>query len=142
MVACPTIWLLAQADSYVHMSRRFQPGGHSFSFLEAGVWLLLITGAVGLAWCAYHLYNRMLKNRQRSPAWLFRELCDAHGLCWSDRQLLQWLARSHNLPHASHLFLRPGLFNTAALPPDMAAWRERVGQLRDTLFGKANGIGC
>jgi hypothetical protein len=128
-------WLLAQADSFTHISRRFQPGGNSFSWLEAAVWLLLIAGAVGLAWFAYQLYDRMLKTQQRSPAWLFRELCAAHGLGLSDRRLLHWLARAHNVAHASQLFLRPSAFEHANLPPNLVDWQDRVGELREKLFG-------
>jgi len=138
MTGVQASWLLAQADSYSHMSRRFQAGGHSISLLEIGVWLLLIVGAVGFAWCTCQLYSRMIKAQKRSPVWLFRELCAAHGLTWADRQLLQWLARTHDIAHASHLFLRPNVFDPATLPPHMAAWKDRVEQLREKLFSVAS----
>jgi hypothetical protein len=135
MVLCHASSLVAQAGPYTHLARRFQPGGGSFGLIDAAVWLLLIAGAVTIAWFVYRLYNQVTQRQQRSPAWLFHELCATHALTWSDKQLLRWLARVHNLPHPSYLFLQPHRFDSHALPPDAAALSNQVARLRERLFG-------
>ena len=70
-----------------------------------------------------------------SPRKLFRSLCQAHRLTWSDRCLLRKLARCRGLADASRLFVDPPCFDKTSLRGALHAHADRISELRRRLFG-------
>ena len=120
---------------YIHMGRRFRPGGSNIS-TEDLIALLVVLVAVSAAICLLSRYLAMREKRgHNSPRRLFRELCRIHGIGWSQRQLLRQLARWHRLPHATELFVQPHCFEVQELGPAFANRHGQLTALRERLFG-------
>jgi hypothetical protein len=119
--------------------RGFSEGFRSRSVDDNAFEVFLVAGGLVFACIVLLLvgrYARRFENLKSydSPPELFRELCRAHGLNWSNRRLLKRLATEWELPSAAQLFVDPERFNTARLP---ASWREqadRLESLRERLF--------
>lgn len=132
MIPLPT--LLADGEPWHHMGRRFREGGTNLQLSD-----LLILGAIlGLVILLLWLLSKYLHNRERrpynSPRGLFRELCRAHRLRWSQRWLLWSVAHARGLSPPAMIFLKPQVLSPAHLPPKLAARKEEITQLRAILF--------
>src|SRR4051795_7855654 len=96
-------------------------------FLLAGV-TLLVLGA--FAW------QLLLRRRHARDFWfdsasrLFSELCRAHKLGRSNRQLLKKLATARGLKNASALFVEPDHFSATDLPLELKESAAELRQLR------------
>jgi hypothetical protein len=104
--------------------------------------LIVLGGMVALAavgWLLASWYARRETRVVNSSRRLFRELCRAHGLNRSNRELLEDIADWHELADPVQLFFEPRRF----LPPDLheaLKCEAEVAQLQYQLFGKpANG---
>jgi hypothetical protein len=119
--------LLAQRGPLVEQIRLRSTTDLS-SFLSA---LVLVLAVIGIVLLTKRCVAESERRRTSSPRALFRELCRAHQLSWSDRQLLLKLAAWHALPDPALLFIEPARFQVAAGLDD---YRERLAQLQRQLF--------
>ncbi|MBP90819.1 MAG: hypothetical protein CMJ64_29600 [Planctomycetaceae bacterium] len=74
----------------------------------------------------------------QQPEALVHELCRAHQLDWSSRQLLQSLAKAHRLADPARIFVEPRRFNSDKLGPAFAKCEPRLAQLRQQLFTESD----
>jgi hypothetical protein len=91
--------------------------------LLVGLWAVLQVSAL-----------RGRRGSYNSPRRLFRSLCRAHRLSWSQRWLLGRLARAHGLAHPAQLFVDPEYFDEPRLAAGLRPKAQRLRQLRDRLF--------
>ncbi|MGA2064299.1 MAG: hypothetical protein ABSG86_05000 [Thermoguttaceae bacterium] len=75
-----------------------------------------------------------------SPRRLFRSLCRAHRLSWSQRWLLGRIARANRLAQPAQLFVEPEYFDEPRLGPEFGPKAQRLRQLRDRLFAGLPGV--
>jgi hypothetical protein len=75
-----------------------------------------------------------LARRRNSPRALFTELCRAHALASSERQLLLALADAHQLAQPGELFVNPSHFEESRLTPMLFPRRTELLALRARLF--------
>lgn len=127
--------LLAGGGRYVHMGRRFRRGGSDIDLADVMAAVSVIALVAALAWLA----TRVAKHRETlnasSPQRLFRELCHAHRLNWSNRKLMQAIAKAHELGNPAMLFVTPQCFALDSLPPSFRSQRAHIEDLKDQLFG-------
>ncbi|MBW3597150.1 MAG: hypothetical protein KY475_07730 [Planctomycetes bacterium] len=97
--------LLAQADGFRHMGKRFQPGGTTFDWKEAAIAAAVLIGPIILILAGTRFQRWRVERRRHSPHALFKELCHAHGLSRGDRRFLSRLARQRQLPQPSLVFV-------------------------------------
>jgi hypothetical protein len=69
-----------------------------------------------------------------SPRRLFRGLCRAHGLGWSERRLLWQLAQAEQLADPARLFLEPERFDEVHLNDALCARAAELKEIRQRLF--------
>jgi hypothetical protein len=103
--------------------------------------LLMAAALVAALWAASRLLGlRRRRHDYNSPRQLFRALCKAHHLTWSDRALLARVARHYRLQDPGRLFLEPQRWDEQALNPTFAMDLGRLRTLRKQLFeGAAQG---
>jgi len=134
MVAC-FVWLLAQGAQLPNrgvVPRSAAPGGW-----EHFAWALVALTILGtVLWAARSFMASEQSQKAQAVRRLFGSLCTAHGLSWSDRQLLRRLARARAVDNPSKLFVEPRHFDGASLSEPLKAQAARLSQLRQLLFGK------
>jgi len=127
--------LLLGETRYGQMGRRVGEDPATFEFAYAsslwGVLAVLTALMLVLSW----YYRQRARWRQDSPQTLFVELCEAHALSWSDRQLLRALATAHELPCAARVFVEPERFDVARLPRALSSRADEITSLKHRLFG-------
>jgi hypothetical protein len=101
--------------------------------------LLIIAGVAALLAVAMLIWHLVADRSQRrftsnSPAHLFRELSNAHGLSNSSRRLLKRVAAAHQIASPALLFVQPGYFDTSNLPASLAPNAKELQTLHDQLF--------
>ncbi|MBX7167331.1 MAG: hypothetical protein K1X74_13455 [Pirellulales bacterium] len=81
---------------------------------------------------------RMQERREslNSPKALFRELCKAHQLTGSQRNLLKHLAAGHNLTDPARIFLEPERFDPGRLSSELQSRAADLESLRKLLFAR------
>jgi len=96
---------------------------------------LLLAAVIVGGWIASRLFKVRERRKTNSPRALFRELCRAHGLSSSERNLLLRLASRQAPYNPAGIFLEPQHFDLDHLPAAAAADVEEVKRLRERLFG-------
>lgn len=86
------------------------------------------------------IFSRYISRQERAgrhhhPRALFRKLCQAHDLTWTERRLLLKLSQAHGLAHPGRLFIEPERFTISSLSPELARQADLVEELRERLFG-------
>lgn len=119
---------LAPAISLIAQSR-FAQSGVSMTTLLIGAGVLIGLGAVG--WVAYQQFNP--KNKKDCPKALFRQLCKAHQLDWSEKALLTKLAQRHQLETPAEIFLTPACFEVGDARANQALLQQ-IDDLKEKLF--------
>jgi hypothetical protein len=128
--------LLAVDEEAFRVWGRFDHGKSSFGTTH----VLVIVGIVALLVVAA-IVSRVLARRAArtftsdNQARQFRDLCAAHGLRRSARQLLQQLAVARGVPSADRLFIEPHHFEVKTLPPELKVSAAELKRLQQTLFG-------
>ena len=131
--------LFAGQGRFMHMGRRFRHGGSNVEPQDL-LLLLGVCAAVGLAvWGLSRLLAYREAKNCHSQRGLFRELCRAHGIGWSSRQLLWKLARCHRLERPAELFVDPLRFDAQSLPDPLRVHQDRISRLYDQVFAPADG---
>lgn len=122
--AAALVWIVA--------ARRAWHGGGDLSWVIVGTLGVLAIIAVWMLarWWLGEGSARM----RNSPKALFLELCRAHSLAASERQLLAALAECRRLAQPSDLFVDPRHFDEAALPPSLASRKGELARLSERLF--------
>jgi hypothetical protein len=101
---------------------------------------LLILAGVTLLVLGAFAWQLILRRRYQRDFWfdstprLFGELCRAHKLGRSSRQLLKQLAAARGLQYATVLFVEPDHFDATDLPSELKASASDLRQLRHKLF--------
>jgi hypothetical protein len=100
--------------------------------------LLIAVAVVAGLWAASRLLGLRRRRRGYHNPWqLFRDLCKAHQLNWSDRWLLRRVARHQNLRDPGRLFLESERWEEQALGPAFALEFARLRALREQIFAGA-----
>ena len=107
---CGPVGLLGQSRISA-MNEAFRNQSLAIDLTGILVIVALIVAAVLIA-AAIQLWYRKSENAPvtTDPSQLFRDLCGAHGLHWSQRRALMKLARLRNLPDPNLVFIDPGLW--------------------------------
>ena len=126
--------MLLADGRHENMGQRFRRDGSSTDPLQLLLVLCTLAGIVTAIWLLSRYVSFRERRRADSPQVLFGELCSAHGLDWSSRQLLNTLARAHRLPNAAQLFLEPQRFDPTNLDRGLARRVDQITALRDHLF--------
>ena len=129
-------WLLAQGERIDDMGRRFRRGGSSLDLGHVWLLVLLMVVVVVAAVIAHRIVSARNKPGYNSPGALFVELCKAHGLRRSQRQLLLRVARQNRLQHPARLFVEPERFESANLGTQFPGQSQALRAIRNALFGK------
>ncbi len=128
--------LLAGEGHFVHMGERFRQGS-GIDFHQVVLLLALLAVVVGVIWLLSRHIQRKEAAGYNQPRALFRELCRAHELDWSDRRLLLQVAHLQRITNPTWLFVQPELWNVDRLEGGLESQRARVAALRDKLFAPA-----
>jgi hypothetical protein len=88
-----------------------------------------------VAWCCLRRARRRDADLSgHNPNQLLGQLCQAHGLAAAQRRLLEWLAAERQLMQPAIVFLDPSLLEDAMAHADSPGVRQRLAELRATLF--------
>jgi hypothetical protein len=126
--------LLAEQTRGASLSEAFRNRA-GFGRDDALLGLLIAAAAIAGMWAASRLLGLRRRHRgYHSPSQLFKALCSAHRLRWSDRWLLGRLARHRGLSDPARLFLEAQLWEEQSLGPAFALEFPRLRALRKQLF--------
>jgi hypothetical protein len=130
--------LLAEAESYRHLGRRFQPNATTTETTDL-IWAAALILGPLLFLLLFKVAQRMRRNfQQRRGESLFLELCRAHDLTWRARLQLWRLTRRLDLQPPAAVFLSADKFAQAMRDKNRsAAEREEIRLLALTLFGNS-----
>jgi hypothetical protein len=139
---CITSWsnpfgpLLAEAESYRHLGRRFQQNAPPIDS-EDLIWAATIVLGPLVLLGLFKFAQRLRRNFQtRRGESLFLELCRAHGLDWRSRLQLWGLVRELRLQPPAAIFLSSDRLAQAMRDERRpASEREEIRLLWQTLFG-------
>jgi hypothetical protein len=96
--------------------------------------VVVVAAALGIVW----LVSRHLRIKEaggyHNHCGLFRELCRAHGIGWTDQRLLALVARQQGVVVPARLFVEPDRFDPECMQDLQQEQRDRVAALRETLF--------
>jgi hypothetical protein len=127
--------LAADDQRLEHMGIRFRAETPQLDLFGP---LIVLGGMVALAavgWLLASWYARRETRVVNNSRRLFRELCRAHGLNRSDRDLLEDMSDWHGLADPVQLFFEPRRFQPAEMHETLNCQAE-VAQLQSQLFGK------
>ena len=96
--------------------------------------IAVLLAALGGVWLVSRRISMKESGRYHNHRGLFRELCRAHQLGWSDRRLLLVAARQQGIAVPARMFLDPDRFEPERLKDLKAEQRGRVAELHETLF--------
>jgi hypothetical protein len=100
--------------------------------------LLIVATIVACMWAISRLVSLRRQRRGYSSPWrLFRSLCQAHRLNWSDSWLLRRVARSQGLQEPARLFLEGQFWEERNLGPRFALEYPRLRSLRIQILGES-----
>jgi hypothetical protein len=94
----------------------------------------VVVAAIGVVWLVSRHLSLKEAGKYHNHRGLFRELCRAHRLCWSDQRLLLVVARQQGVAVPARLFLEPDRFDPERLENLKVVQRNRVAELHETLF--------
>lgn len=126
--------LLAGEAQYIHMGRRFRRRGDGIDWTDLVLPITVIACVAGIAWFVSRYLKLRAERNADSPLALFGELCQAHGLDWTNQQLLRGLANAHRLESPAQLFVEPERFDVERLGGAFASRKTQVATLRAKLF--------
>ena len=127
--------LIAGTSRLQSMGGRFRKGNSSLDGGDIALWVLVLAVVATLFWLLTRFRERQDgPDRTNSPRRLFRELCRAHHLKFSDRWLLWRVARWQRLSQPAKLFLEPERFDTANLSQSLRTKQPQLAQLSERLF--------
>lgn len=126
--------LLAQAGLWESSTERFR--GDGLAGMSLASWGVLLS-TLGAAWWVSAIYFRRRGGAGRkydNPKRLFRDLCRAQKLSWTEIALAEQLAEARGLEHPAVLFVRDDYFEVADLTDSLRAQSANVEALREKLF--------
>lgn len=129
-------FLLAESSRFMSLGRKFRRGNAPLEIGDVVITLLAVAAIGLIAWGLYHWVAIQQRRVSNSPGRLFRELCQAHRLNWTNRRLLTQLASWRGIEHPARLFLEPEWFDSSTLSPALEPEREGIERLRDQIFGR------
>lgn len=134
-VALPTLELLAAARRFTPVRSRYRGGGSLMeSLLPVVISLGILALLIAVGW-GIHYWIQQRKNRViDDPVALFHELCRAHGLSRSDRNLLLAMAEWYELADPVTLFVDEQRWGNRRLHEELQC-SEDAHRLARQLFG-------
>ena len=96
--------------------------------------ITVLVAAIGVVWLVSRHISMKESGKYHNHRGLFRELCRAHQLCWSDQRLLLAVARQQGVAVPARMFLEPDRFEPERLKDLKEEQRSRVAKLHETLF--------
>jgi len=106
---------------------------------ELNWWMMFYVGcvlAIGIAivWLVARHLRRRDAGSYHNHRGLFRELCGAHRLRWSERRLLKKVARQQRVIVPARLFVEPERFDAKCLDELRESQHRRAATLAESLF--------
>ncbi len=127
--------IFAERDVFRDMGSSFRGDQKGLDAGEIAIVAVSIVAMVATFWLLSKWANwRERRGSYHDPVYLFRRLCQIHGLRRKDRRLLTQLAQRHRLESTAAVFLRPDLFDSIG-PLAEAATLASLGR---RLFGGAS----
>jgi hypothetical protein len=103
--------------------------------------LLIVAALVAGMWAISRLVSlRRRRHGYNNPWKLFRALCKAHRLTWTESWLLRRVAREQGLRDPGRLFLEVDRWEENKLGQRFALEHPRLKSLRDRIFGEISRI--
>lgn len=130
---CSWTFLASSNRRLDYMGRRFKPGGSQVEFEHLLMIAIVLIVLTVLAWLVTKWFNARQENGYSSPRRLFNELCRAHGLRRSERELLREIAGWHRIGNPVQLFIEAHRFEAAAMLKDLGR-SEEIAAIRQRLF--------
>jgi hypothetical protein len=129
------ISLLETAALLAEIGDNFPNSGKRLNWSDLWPYGLLAVMAAIVALVVIHVRDRNdMTVRCDNPWKLFRELCQVHGLDGASQRLLAQLARVRQFEQPAQVFLSPGAFEPAGLPPALRERADHLLRLRGMLF--------
>ena len=127
------LWLRAMV--LAEIGDNFPDSGKRLGWHDLWAYGLVALVAAVAAALVVHLRNRNdMTQRCHNPWKLFRELCQIHNLDRSSQRLLARVAKARRLDQPAQIFLTPGVFEPAGLPPALRDRGDHLLRLRSQLF--------
>jgi hypothetical protein len=127
--------LLAQYSRWKRLGDGLHRPGSRAELADLIPFFLTLAVVALVAIVAVQLYKRSDFSRPcDDPRKLFRQLCAAHQLNFSNRRLLLRLATALELPQPAALFVDPEAFATTNLPPQLRKEAKQISRLGQQLF--------
>jgi hypothetical protein len=127
--------LLGTAALLAEIGDNFPNSGKRLNWSDLWPYGLLAVVAAIVALVVIHVRDRNdMTVRCDNPWKLFRELCQVHGLDGASQRLLAQLARVRQFEQPAQVFLSPGAFEPAGLPPALRERADHLLRLRGMLF--------
>jgi hypothetical protein len=129
-------WIvLAQYSRWKHLGDGLHRSGSRADLSDLLPFIIALAVIALIAVVAVKIYKRRdFSGHCDDPRKLFRQLCAAHELDFTDRRLLLRLATALKLPQPAALFLQPAAFAPADLPPQLRQEAAQIKQLGQQLF--------
>lgn len=129
---------LSRATGWWEMGSRFREGGTALEPANLLIFLAVVSAIAVALWLVSRFFQRDRDQPYHGPRRLFLRLCREHQLNASERWLLWRLAQAHELQQPASVFVDRRHFETEALPQSWRNEEQRLGQLRERLFGYLN----
>ena len=133
LIACILFAQRSRGESFREGFRSRGTTGHDDVLLG----LLIVVALLAGMWAISRLVSQRRRGAYSSPRQLFRALCQAHHLSWSDSRLLRRVARDQGLREPARLFLEIQRWEEKNLGPRLATHYARLKSLRTQIFGPA-----
>ncbi len=125
-----------RGDAFREGFRTRGTAGHDDVLLS----LLIVTALLAGMWAMSRLVGMRQRRVYNSPWKLFRALCKAHHLKWSEIWLLWRVARSQHLRDPGRLFLEGELWEEKRLGRGFTPGSQRLNALRERILGTSASI--
>ncbi len=129
----PTINLLAQG-AVENLGSGFRGNKGTPDWLTFVLVVVVVAAALGVVWMVSRHLSLKESGGYHNHHGLFRELCRAHRLGWSDQRLLATVARQQGVAVPARMFVEPDRFEADRLEDLTEEQRTRVAEIHETLF--------
>ena len=123
-----------RATGWWEMGSRFREGGTTLDPAHLLILLAVVIAISILLWFLSRVFQRESNESLQNPRRLFRELCRAHQLTYSESWLLWRLAQAKHLTQPALVFIDQRHLDGALLPSDWQDAKPRLAELRERLF--------
>jgi hypothetical protein len=120
---------------FAEIGDNFPQSGKRLNWSDLWAWGIAAVLAAAVAVVVMRIRKRNdMEERCDNPWKLFRELCLVHNLDGASQRLLAQVAKARRFPQPAQVFLTPGAFEPADLPPALKDRADQLLRLRGQLF--------